>query len=606
MRPFPSSSPERGLTVAHILLINPPAASVWHLPAGIAYLAGYLEACGHEVIQSYAHIKGVDCILRKADTEMGRALRIVRDGAASISDRYWARMAMESVSRSIKTDDTFRIQRNNVVYDSPFYDGTVEGAIQAIREREKSVWYDYLSNHERKLVARVAPGICGISIGDQRQVVPGFILGSIIKDAFPSIKVVLGGNIWPRLAHAFSLPGFSTLMEMTCDAIVVSEGFVPLNAFASGAPREKISDLAWVDETKLVRVNCGSLAVDFNSLPSPVFGESEGATQWAPDRVVPLYTASNCVKQCGYCDISGGSSTFMKQPRQMDVEHVVRDMVTSGATRFDFTEELLNIDRQIDIGRALRQVGYPATWQCYTTITKDLLELGRCQELADAGCRAVQVGLESLDQMTLARERKGWNRPEQYGQILNNLRGVGIQVHAFIILGIPGESAQAQLQWPAFIKQYGSSLLTIKASRYQLTRLSPEGRFLASGGDPRASAKFAHLAHIELKEEFKPLKLNSQFTYKLGSGMSMKKVDALRDVLEEACRRHWAYGITSTLPWWQTGGDTLGRSSRKWPRFFQPRRASICQRQFQGSTPSLEKGWARMKNWREKSFSNSP
>ncbi|MBI2139393.1 hypothetical protein HYU14_00600 [Candidatus Woesearchaeota archaeon] len=36
--------------------------------------------------------------------------------------------------------------------------------------------------------------------------------------------------------------------------------------------------------------------------------------------------------------------------------------------------------------------------------------------------------------------------------------------------------------------------------------------------------------------------------------MSMKRVDALRDVLEQACRKHWAYEVTSTLPWWVNRG----------------------------------------------------
>ena len=28
----------------------------------------------------------------------------------------------------------------------------------------------------------------------------------------------------------------------------------------------------------------------------------------------------------------------------------------------------------------------------------------------------------------------------------------------------------------------------------------------------------------------------------------------MRTVLEEACRRHWAYGVTSTIPWWVNRG----------------------------------------------------
>lgn len=43
-----------------------------------------------------------------------------------------------------------------------------------------------------------------------------------------------------------------------------------------------------------------------------------------------------------------------------------------------------------------------------------------------------------------------------------------------------------------------------------------------------------------------PLNLNrDQFTY-TDPGQSRKRVEAVRDLLEEACRRHWAYQVTST------------------------------------------------------------
>jgi hypothetical protein len=55
------------------------------------------------------------------------------------------------------------------------------------------------------------------------------------------------------------------------------------------------------------------------------------------------------------------------------------------------------------------------------------------------------------------------------------------------------------------------------------------------------------------------LNLNrDQFTYTT-NGLSRKRVEAIRDLLEEACRQHWAYQVTSTIPWWNNRGRyTLG------------------------------------------------
>lgn len=539
--------------MARIHLITPPASSVWHLPAGAAYLTGYLTALGHEMTQSYAYITSVESVLRMQDAQAAnRALNTVRSFDAKIVERYEARLILERISSAIPTGDTFRMERNNVVYDSSYYDGSIEGAIQAVLNREQHLFTTAFVTEELPRIESVLPHVCDISISDERQLIPGLVLGALVKDAFPTTTVILGGNLWSRLRHAFALPGFERLISLTCHGIVVGEGYVPMRMIAQGAALEKVSQLVWVYEGR-VKVNPATASpIDFETLPAPIF--SDGATQWSPDRVVPLYTTSNCEKRCGFCAISAGSDTYLGRQRKMTVEHIVRDMVASGCHRFDFTDELLSVERQIAIGNALCAIGYPATWQCYLTITKDLLDPSLCQQLADAGCRAVQLGLESLDPIVLGQEKKAWNNPGSYGVILRNLRAAGIKTHVFIIVGIPGEGHEYTLRWPHFLRECGDAITTIKAGRYRLTRQSPEELFLSSGGDLAVRKDLAHLSLIEMKPDTQPLKANRQFTWGHGSGLSNKKVDALRDILEEACRRHWAYGVTSTIPWWTNRG----------------------------------------------------
>jgi hypothetical protein len=50
---------------AMVILSYPPASSVWHLPMGIAYLAAIAQQHGHDVIQEYGYIKGVEYVLRE-------------------------------------------------------------------------------------------------------------------------------------------------------------------------------------------------------------------------------------------------------------------------------------------------------------------------------------------------------------------------------------------------------------------------------------------------------------------------------------------------------------------------------------------------------------
>ncbi|MGW2374166.1 MULTISPECIES: hypothetical protein [Kitasatospora] len=68
---------------------------------------------------------------------------------------------------------------------------------------------------------------------------------------------------------------------------------------------------------------------------------------------------------------------------------------------------------------------------------------------------------------------------------------------------------------------------------------------------PGRAASLHQLSGLQVTgEDQKLLNLNrDQFRYTMG-GLSRKRVEAVRDLLEEACRRHWAYQVTSDLPWW--------------------------------------------------------
>jgi radical SAM superfamily enzyme YgiQ (UPF0313 family) len=125
-------------------------------------------------------------------------------------------------------------------------------------------------------------------------------------------------------------------------------------------------------------------------------------------------------------------------------------MIALGAHRFDFVDEFLTLPRQIAIGQELARRGYHATWQSYLTVSDKPLNPDLCHALAEAGCRGVQLGLESLNPDILRQESKSWNHPSNYGRILRNLHDAGIQNHVFTIVGVPNEPINWNLRWLAF------------------------------------------------------------------------------------------------------------------------------------------------------------
>lgn len=511
-------------------------------------LAGVLQNAGHDVMQRYGHILGVEHVLRGQDADRtDRSLQIIRSATATITERYWARTAMEEISRQVpQRNETFFVERNNVRYVSGYLEHNdsddIAAALEAVRNRERHLFYDYFAAVEVPFAERERPDVYGISIADERQLIPGLVLASMIRDALPGTLLVLGGNFWPRVVDKTTAQAFAPLFTL-CDGIVYAEGFQPLLHIADTRVVRQAPGTAWLDGDE-VRLNPKPfIATSFDQLPVPVFDRA--VQQWAPEFVPTLYTMSNCPQRCGFCAISAGSDTFLGKARGMSPSLIADHLQQLGVHRADFADETYSCQRQLALGRELQQRGYNATWQVYLTAVHQLADPGTCSKLYEAGCRGVQLGLESLHRETLDDEDKRWNNPELYGRILSNLAGAGIQVHVFIIAGLPTEPDHITLRWLPFLEDNGDAILTIKSGRYRFTKQSPEQR-----GD-------LHSALIEPSGAQRLLHLNEEFRYRPqrgGDRSRIKDVEALRELLEEACRRHWAYEVTSTLPWWINRG----------------------------------------------------
>lgn len=297
-----------------VLLNYPPVSSVWQLPAGISMLTSVLREQGHEVIQRFGHILGLEYVLKShGGKRVGDALRAIRDPNSDISTLYEARMAFEEVSSSMPTKDRFIVERNNARYVSQYYDGTIESTLKAIRNREDHLWYEYFVREDLPLIRDFQPDIYGISIADERQLIQGLILASLVKDEFPGILVVIGGDFWARVTAAYRDPAFSVMFDHF-DAIVYREGFQPLSELAETLDPACASGTVWRRDDELVINAPTNTPTDFETLPMPV--PDGGARQWCPDFVPGLYTMSNCPMPCGFCSISAGSDTFLQKPRE--------------------------------------------------------------------------------------------------------------------------------------------------------------------------------------------------------------------------------------------------------------------------------------------------
>ncbi len=535
-----------------VMLQYPPAGGVWHIPGGVSQLTAVLRQKGHEVKQRFGHIIGLEYLLKQHGGLVAQmAISAVRVAQGNAYGYYQARYSLERISTEINTPDKFRFERNNVIYQSQYHDGSISGVLKAIENRENHLWYQYFAEVEIPVAQVFDPRVYGISIGDERQLFPGLVLASMVKDTLPDCVVIVGGNFFGRMPDPTLYPEFIELFKHL-DGVVYAEGFQPLEEIAETLDVSTTSGMIWRKGVEVVKNPRTKSPTDFYSLPTPAL--DGGATQWAPEMVPTLYTQSHCPLACDFCAIAVQSDTFAPgrldtvqklKPRSMTPRRIAEHMQSTGAHKFDIADELFSIQRQLELGRELRSVGYEAVWQCYLTVTDNLLNPQVAHDLYEAGCRAVQFGLETLSKDTLLKIHKQWNTPSSYDRILKNFRDAGIHTHVFIMIGLPSESLSEGLKWVSFLKKYGRNILTVKSARWRPARFAPEVE------------KNLLADQVELYPDTKPFQTNRSFRYR-STTHSNTKVDAMRDIVEQACRRHWAYNVTSTIPWW------INRSRYTW------------------------------------------
>ncbi len=150
-----------------------------------------------------------------------------------------------------------------------------------------------------------------------------------------------------------------------------------------------------------------------------------------------LTLARGCPRRCAFC-----KTTLVEGPRERrrDLGAALEFVdVAFGEHRFDYLSVYSpnftsNRDYAIEFARGMRRRGL--AWKCVTAV--DDLDPQLIEVMADFGCRRIGVGVESLSpqaQVTMSL-RKGLGGLDE---VAARCRRHGVDLHCFLMLGIPGE-----------------------------------------------------------------------------------------------------------------------------------------------------------------------
>lgn len=150
-------------------------------------------------------------------------------------------------------------------------------------------------------------------------------------------------------------------------------------------------------------------------------------------------TSRGCPYKCTYCM---APRFYGKKVRYRSIGHVLegfRQYKKRGIKEIYFRDELFtsNRSRIVELCEKMIEENFNFSWLCSAkigTVDLELLKLMR-----KAGCHTIKYGVESGSQEILNKIKKGI-KVDQTIQTFKNTHEVGIDSHAHVMVGLPGES----------------------------------------------------------------------------------------------------------------------------------------------------------------------
>lgn len=148
-------------------------------------------------------------------------------------------------------------------------------------------------------------------------------------------------------------------------------------------------------------------------------------------KVYSIISTYGCTFRCSYCSIP---PMYGFKVRERPVEDVLRDIKETDSDYFMLWDENPTADRHRSsvFFQALSILGKTWFGEATTLVARDprILSL-----LGKSGCRGLYLGIESVSQESLNKVKKGFNRTDNYAEVVKRLNDHGISAHAGIVFG---------------------------------------------------------------------------------------------------------------------------------------------------------------------------
>ena len=346
--------------------------------------------------------------------------------------------------------------------------------LEALDDNQINIYRDVYRQLIAPVMQKEKPGMVGISIVQQKQLIPSFTFSKMIKEEFPDLHITVGGNIVTRIRDELKI---QDKLFGYIDSAILYEGenaYLQLvDAVENSKPLSGLPNLIYRDESG-IHANKDVCSEDLSKLPSPDFDGLLLEKYFVPKLILPYLATRGCYwGRCTFCDHFQG---YVEGFRTMQVDQIVEEikfLKDKHNTRyFHFTDESYPPALFRKLSQRLIEEKLDIVWTTHMRFEETLLDEQVWKDVQESGCRYLHFGYESGNQRVL----KLMDKATKLDAIQTNLRmssEAGIWNHIMGFFGFPGETREEAEDSKRFVHDNRAHIHSLGFMTFVLGKYSP-------------------------------------------------------------------------------------------------------------------------------------
>ena len=346
--------------------------------------------------------------------------------------------------------------------------------LEALDDDQINIYRDVYRQLIAPVMQKEKPGMVGISIVQQKQLIPSFTFSKMIKEEFPDLHITVGGNIVTRIRGELKI---QDKLFGYIDSAILYEGenaYLQLvDAVENSKPLSGLPNLIYRDESG-IHANKDVCSEDLSKLPPPDFDGLLLEKYFVPKLILPYLATRGCYwGRCTFCDHFQG---YVEGFRTMQVDQIVEEikfLKDKHNTRyFHFTDESYPPALFRKLSQRLIEEKLDIVWTTHMRFEETLLDEQVWKDVQESGCRYLHFGYESGNQRVL----KLMDKATKLDAIQTNLRmssEAGIWNHIMGFFGFPGETREEAEDSKRFVHDNRAHIHSLGFMTFVLGKYSP-------------------------------------------------------------------------------------------------------------------------------------